>query len=276
MLGRDVCLAAARAGHEVAALAHSDLDVRDAAEAADRIGSEAPDAVVNCAAYTDVDGAEDDLRTAMEVNADGARNVAGAAAEAGAAVIHLSTDYVFDGLKGRPYVESDPPRPQSVYAQTKLAGEGEVAAANPRSHIVRSSWLFGAGGRNFVETMLRLAAEHGEARVVDDQIGCPTYTVHLADALVELLGSESFGLRHLAAAGETSWHGFAAEIFARARVRCRLEAVSSEEFPRPAPRPAYSVLRTERSDGPRLPGWREGLEAYLAARSPDDPASQRD
>ena len=266
MLGGDVVRAAAEAGHDVTGVDRGQLDVRDAAAVSERIESERPDGVVNCAAYTAVDAAEDDLPTAMETNADGARHVAAAAGSVGAAVIHLSTDYVFDGLKREPYLESDPPRPQSVYAQTKLAGEREVASANRRHHVVRSSWLFGLRGRNFVETMLRLAAEHGEARVVDDQVGCPTYTGHLAAGLVELLDSEDYGLRHLAAAGETSWHGFAAEIFARTGVSCRLQAVTTDEFLRPAPRPSYSVLGTERAGGPRLPGWRDGLAAYLGER----------
>lgn len=266
MLGMDVVRAARSAGWEVVGLGRAELDVRSREAVMATVAGERPDVVVNCAAYTDVDAAEDDLEGAMEVNASGAGHVAEAAAAREATVIQLSTDYVFDGRKAAPYVESDPPRPQSVYGQTKHAGEREVAARNPRHHVVRSAWLFGTAGRNFVETMLRLAREHGEARVVDDQVGCPTYTGHLAAALVELAAGEAWGLRHLAGAGETSWHGFAAEIFRRAGVDCRLSAVGTEEFPRPAPRPPYSVLGTERTDGPRLAPWQEGLRDYLVER----------
>jgi dTDP-4-dehydrorhamnose reductase len=269
MLGRDVCAAAERAGHDVVALARGDLDVTDARAVRRAFEAERPDAVVNCAAYTNVDGAEDDEAAAALLNGDAAGHVAAAAAAVGAAVVHPSTDYVFDGTKRTPYVESDATGPSGAYGRTKLAGEHAVAAANERHFVVRTSWLFGAAGRNFVDTMLTVGAERGELKVVHDQVGCPTYTGHLAEALVELAGRDSgYGIHHVAGAGECSWFEFASEIFCSAEVDVRVEPCTTEEFPRPAPRPAFSVLGSERRDPIRLPDWRSGLAAYLAERQP--------
>lgn len=266
MLGRDVVAAAERMNHEVVGLTRLHLDVTDHASVIRRIGEEKPDAVVNCAAYTDVDGAEGDLRSAMDVNADAAGSVAEAAAAVRARVIYPSSDYVFDGLKGGPYVESDEPRPLSVYAQSKLAGEHTTTDSNRRHFVVRSAWLFGLGGRNFVDTMLRLAEDHGEVLVVRDQVGCPTYTGHLAEALVRILDSDAYGVHHIAAAGECSWYELAVEAFEQAGVECRVLSCTTEEFPRPAPRPPYSVLASEWPDTFRLPEWQAGLADYLAER----------
>jgi dTDP-4-dehydrorhamnose reductase len=267
MLGSDVVRAAEFVNHDVAGFTHSELDIGDRAAIERALFKERPEVVINCAAYTDVDGAEEDLDGAMEVNAEGAANVAAAANEIGAKVIYPSSDYVFDGYKSEPYVESDEPRPQSIYAQSKLAGEHETAEANPRHFIARSAWLFGASGRNFVETMLSLARDHGEVVVVRDQVGCPTYTAHLADALVRLASSEAYGIHHLASQGECSWFEFAQEIFRQADVECRVMPCTSDEFGRPAPRPSYSVLGTERADAIYLPHWKEGLASYLSERS---------
>jgi dTDP-4-dehydrorhamnose reductase len=267
MLGSDVVRAAEFVNHEVVGLERPDLDVTDRQAVVRTLLRERPEAVVNCAAYTDVDGAEDDLDAATDVNAEGAGNVAAAAAEIGARVLYPSTDYVFDGSKIEPYVESDEPRPLSVYGQSKLAGERETAGANPRHYVVRSAWLFGTSGRNFVETMLSLASDHGEVLVVRDQVGCPTYTAHLADALVRLLDTEAYGIHHLASQGECSWYEFAQEIFSQAAVECRVMSCTTHEFGRPAPRPSYSVLDTERAEALYLPHWKEGLASYLAERS---------
>lgn len=266
MLGSDVVRAAEFVNHQVVGLSHADLDVADRLAVERRMLEERPDAVINCAAYTDVDGAEDDLEGAMDINAEAAANVSVAANEISAKVLYPSTDYVFDGSKSEPYLESDEPRPQSIYAQTKLAGEHETAGANPRHYVVRSSWLFGTAGRNFVETMLSLARDHGEVLVVRDQVGSPTYTAHLADALVRLVDTEAFGLHHLASQGECSWFGFAQEIFSQAGVECRVMSCTTEEFGRRAPRPSYSVLGTERREALYLPHWKEGLASYLAER----------
>jgi dTDP-4-dehydrorhamnose reductase len=201
-----------------------------------------------------VDGAEEHPDDAEAVNVIGTRNVAGL----GAPLVYYSTDYVFDGKKREPYVESDRPSPVSVYGRTKLDGEHEVR----EGWIVRSSWLFGWTGNNFVRTMLALGAERDEVAVVDDQVGCPTYVGHLAEATRELL-DRPHGVWHLAAAGECTWAEFARAIFEEAGLSCRVRPISTEELGRPAPRPAYSVLRSERDDAPALAHWREGLRAAL-------------
>ena len=267
MLGRDVVRAFEFVNHDVVAVTHDELDIRDAGAVERLFGAERPDVVVNCAAYTNVDGAQDDLETAMAVNGDGARNVAAAAAAVDASVIFPSTDYVFDGSKSAPYLESDETRALSVYGQSKLAGEHETAGANPRHWVVRTSWLFGVGGRNFVETMLTLGRELGVVLVVRDQVGCPTYTGHLGDAFVQLIDADDYGIHHVAGGGACSWYEFAEEIFKQAKVECRVLSCTTEEFPRPAPRPPYSVLGTEREYAIFLPEWREGLASYLADRA---------
>jgi len=221
----------------------------------------AVDLVLHAAAWTDVDGAEADPQDAAAVNVGGTQH----AAELGAPLVYFSTDYVFDGRKREPYVESDAPNPLSVYGRTKLHGE---AAAGEDAWIVRSSWLFGWTGRNFVRTMLDLGAERDEVAVVADQRGCPTYVGHLADATRELVELPR-GLWHLAADGECTWADFAEAIFAEAGLDCRVRRISTEELGRPAPRPAYSVLRSERAGAPALPHWRDGLRECLARLLPD-------
>jgi dTDP-4-dehydrorhamnose reductase len=212
--------------------------------------------VLHAAAWTDVDGAEDDPQGAAAVNVGGTQH----AASLGAPVVYFSTDYVFNGTKREPYVESDPPNPHSVYGRTKLLGEG---AAGEEAWIVRSSWLFGWTGHNFVRTMLRLGAERDEVAVVDDQRGCPTYVGHLAEAVQELV-ELPFGRWHVAAEGDCTWAEFAEAIFEEAGLECRVRRITTEELGRPAPRPAYSVLRSERARAPMLPHWREGLRECLA------------
>ena len=268
MLGQDLLAAAKGAGHEVLAFPRADLDITDAAAVARALADARPDVVVNSAAWTNVDGAETDEAGALAVNGTGAGNVARGAAACGAWTIHVSSDYVFDGRKASPYVESDPVGPLSAYGRSKLAGERAVAEEAPDRHTtVRSSWLFGAGGPCFPATILRLARERDELKVVDDQIGCPTFTGHLAEALVKLAGSDErpSGVVHVAGGGSCSWFEFARETVAGAGVTCEVKPCSTEEFPRPATRPANSVLRSERGgDAPLLPEWREGLARYMA------------
>jgi dTDP-4-dehydrorhamnose reductase len=267
MLGRAVVDAATRLGHEVRAVTRAELDITDAEATRLALVCARPDAVVNCAAYTDVDGAESDWQAAEAVNARGAGNVAVAAEEVGALIVHVSTDYVFDGSKREPWLESDPVAPLGVYGETKLAGELAVAAANPAHAIVRTAWLFGAGGRNFVDTMLALGAQRDEISVVTDQVGCPTWTGHLAGVLVELSERpKETGIHHIAADGSCSWNEFALEIFERAGVDCRVLPATSAQFVRPAARPAYSVLGSERRRPLMLPRWQDGLAEYLATR----------
>jgi dTDP-4-dehydrorhamnose reductase len=274
MLGHDVQRAGERAGHDLALGDLPELDITDAASVRAFVAEQPVEAVVNCAAWTDVDGAETHREQARAVNALGAANLARAAAELGIPLLHISTDYVFDGEaprdaegRARPYLESDPTGPRSAYGQTKLEGEREVLAASPRHTVVRTAWLYGVDGRNFVDTMLRLADEREAVQVVDDQIGSPTWSGHLAPAVLGLLERGVSGLVHLTGGGAVSWNGFAKEIFRQAGRSCRVEPATSEQMARPAPRPAYSVLESEREDVLPMPDWREGLAGYLAARA---------
>lgn len=267
MLGRDIALAAGNAGHDVVACTRLDLDIGDADAVGERFGRDRPAVVFNCAAWTDVDGAETAEEAATKINGEGAGIVAAAAAEVGAEVVQISSDYVFDGSKRTPYLEDDPTGPISAYGRSKLAGEEAVAAANKRHFIVRTSWLYGTGGRNFVETMLRLAGDHDEVLVVHDQVGSPTYTWHLAYGLMRLIEKAAYGVHHMTAQDSCSWFEFAREIFDQAGVECRVLASTTEMLGRPAPRPAYSVLRSARNKEIELPTWRDGLAGYLAQRT---------
>jgi dTDP-4-dehydrorhamnose reductase len=247
-LGR--ALAEEFASEEVVALTHEDWDV-----SLPPPPELAPELVLHAAAWTDVDGAEADPQGAAAVNVGGTLNVTAL----GAPLVVYSSDYVFDGTKRSPYVESDGPNPVSAYGRTKLHAE---AAAGEQAWIVRSSWLFGPTGHNFVRTMLRLGAERDEVAVVDDQRGSPTYVGHLAAATRALL-ERPYGVWHVTADADCTWADFAEAIFEEARLECRVRRVSTAELGRPAPRPAYSVLRSEKDGAPRLPHWREGLTECL-------------
>jgi dTDP-4-dehydrorhamnose reductase len=273
MLAHDVRRVAEH-GHELVLVDLPELDITDESAVDVFFERERPEASVNCAAWTDVDGAETERALVHAVNADGAGNLARAAAKLGTPLLHLSTDYVFDGAppldgagRPRPYLESDPTGPRSVYGATKLEGERQVLDASAEHTVVRTSWLYGVDGRNFVDTMLRLAGEREAVQVVDDQIGCPTWSGHLAPALLGLLERQVRGLVHLAGAGEVSWNGFAREIFRQAEVRCEVQAIATADMPRPAPRPAWSALESERAEVLGMPPWQDGLAGYLAARA---------
>jgi len=261
MLGRDLVPHLAPR-HDVTAV-DLEVDVTDPGAVRDCVRDCRPDAVVHLAAWTDVDGAEAREDEAAAVNAVGAGNVAAAAAEAGAALVVPSTDYVFDGRKGAPYAEDDPPAPLSVYGRTKLAGERAALARHPDgTRIARTAWLYGAGGRNFVDTMLRLGAEREAVDVVDDQVGSPTWTRDLAPALEALLALPP-GVYHTAGAGAVSWAGLAAAVFEEAGLACRVRPIATARLGRPAPRPALSALAVTRPGAPRLRDWREALRDYL-------------
>jgi dTDP-4-dehydrorhamnose reductase len=245
-----VALEEAFGDESVLALKREDWDVTQVAPPL-----EAPDLVLHAAAWTDVDGAEADPQGAAAVNVGGTANVAAL----GVPLVYFSSDYVFDGRKGSPYVESDGPNPLSAYGRSKLHGE---AAAGERAWIVRSSWLFGPTGHNFLRTMLRLGEERDEVAVVDNQVGCPTYVGHLAEAVRDLVELDR-GVWHVAADGQASWADFAEAIFEEAGLSCRVRRITTEELGRPAPRPAFSVLRSEKPNAPLLPNWREGVRACL-------------
>jgi dTDP-4-dehydrorhamnose reductase len=265
MLGTDVVAVARERGHECVGLTRTELDVTDAGAVEAAVARVAPQAIVNCAAWTDVEGAEDTESAALAVNGAGAGNLARAASAAGAQLVQVSTDYVFDGTATRPYVESDPTNALSAYGRTKLAGEQEIAAASPEHAIVRTAWLFGPGGSNFVTTMLRLAAgARDELAIVTDEVGCPTYTRHLAPRLIEFAEHRTPGVIHLAGSGHCSRNEFAKAIFAQAGLGLTVTATTQAELAMKAPRPAWSVLGSEREIEP-LPPWRDGIVAYCAA-----------
>ncbi len=249
-------------GHEVAALGHGALDITDLAAVRAAVAALQPALVLNAAAWTDVDGAESDPAGACRVNALGPRNLALACAGAGAVLLHISTDYVFDGRAGRPYHEYDATAPLNVYGAGKLAGEEAVRVHCPRHYIVRTAWLYGAEGRNFPNT-LRGLAERPEVRVVDDQHGSPTYAPHLARALLELVETQAWGTWHLAGSGGTSWYGLTCELFRALGVQTPVVPVATAEFPRPAERPKYAVLESIQSPAIRLPPWEEGLAEFV-------------
>jgi dTDP-4-dehydrorhamnose reductase len=242
----------------VTALRRRELDITDAEAVAAAVAGH--DVVLNAAAWTDVDGAEADEAAATRVNGDGAGHLAAA----GPYLVHVSSDYVFDGRAGSPYLEGAPTAPLSAYGRSKLAGERAVGAPHA---IVRSSWLFGTGGRNFVDTMLKLGAERGALDVVDDQTGCPTFTGHLATALVTVAERRPAGILHVAGGGACTWFELARAAFEETGTQVRVAPCTTAEFPRPAPRPAYSVLGSTRADAPALPPWRDGLRAYLCERA---------
>jgi dTDP-4-dehydrorhamnose reductase len=267
MLGREVVAAASAAGHTVIERDVDSIDIVDPEFTTRVVAGDAPDVVINCAAFTDVDGAEDQEDVALEVNGDGAGNLAAAAAAAGARIIHISTDYVFPGDATEPYVESDATGPRTAYGRTKLAGERAVAHANPNHAIARTSWLFGVHGKNFVDTILRLAATRESIQVVDDQEGCPTWAGHLAPALITLAESGATGIFHAGGGGRCTWFDLATAAVEATGSTCRVEPTTSDAFPSPTPRPAMSVLVSERgADAVELPPWQEGLAGFLAER----------
>ncbi|MDX6542256.1 MAG: dTDP-4-dehydrorhamnose reductase [Gaiellales bacterium] len=261
-LGREFALLL---GADAAAPGRAELDVADADSVERAFDLHRPALVLHCAAWTDVDGAESDPGGARRVNEEGSCNVARAARAHGAALVGFSTDYVFAGDDPAGYDERSPVAPRSVYGATKLAGERALLAQHPEAYVVRTAWLFSPRGRNFLLTMLRVGAERDEVRVVDDQIGCPTATLHLAPAALALLEACPPGIYHLAGSGATSWHGFASAIMQDAGLGARVEPIASSQLQRPALRPACSILRTVHAGAPRLPHWREGVRDCLAA-----------
>ena len=270
-LGNDLCRVWTG---DLVALSHQELDVCDRDQVYATIDREAPDLVINTAAYHRVDECESNIARAFEVNVLGAKYVADAARQAGAVVMFISTDYVFDGEQGSSYDEEDPARPLSVYGVSKLTGEHVVQQSNPRHFVVRSSSLFGVAGAsgkggNFVETMLRKARAEEPLRVVDDQVSSPTFTADLAAKLQELAATDRFGLYHVTNSGQASWYHFAEKIFELAGLRPSLTAITSEEHGAPAARPACSVMANRalaEAGLSLLRPWEDALEAYLSEK----------
>jgi|LGVF01.1.fsa_nt_gb dTDP-4-dehydrorhamnose reductase len=278
----------ALAKYEVTPLGRPSFDLTNATASMAALREIRPHVIINCAAYTDVDGAETNETLANLVNEVGARNLAVAAKDIGATLVHVSTDYVFDGEKSTPYVESDPPNPRSAYGRSKLLGEEAIKTSGLEQYfIVRTSWLYGAGGKNFVETIIRLALEREELRIVADQVGTPTHTRDLAQAIFNLIdlpqepgeGTQSpdspFGIYHFANDGACSWYEFACEIVAQLKKTSalvkveRILPIGTADYPLPAPRPAYSVMSTgqyKEVTGATVPTWQEALAHYIGSR----------
>ena len=273
-LGTDVCSVFREAGHAVTAWTHDDVEVADQQQVNAALGDIKPDVVINTAAMHNVEACEADPDQAFRVNAVGTRNLAIGSETASARFVHVSTDYIFDGEKRAPYVETDAPGPLNVYANSKVAGEFFALRESSRAYVVRISGLFGSspcrakGGRNFVTTMLKLASERDEVRVVNDEFVSPTYSIDAARQLLQLLNTDIFGIYHLTGEGSCSWHEFAAKIFEISGANVKLSMAEPGEFPAKVPRPMYSVLENlaMRSAGlPAMPSWEDGLRRFLAA-----------
>ena len=268
-------------GGDLLAFSHEEFDVCNGDQTREIIAREQPELVINTAAFHRVDDCETHGARAFKVNALGAKNVAEAAREAGAAIMFISTDYVQDGLKGRPYVEDDLPRPLSLYGASKLAGEHLVRQSSTQHYVVRSSSLFGVAGAsgkggNFVETMIRKAQAGEPLRVVDDQVSAPTFTADLASKLAELANTGRYGLYHITNGGQTSWFGFAEKIFELIGLTPSLTPFSSAELNAAADRPAYSVLENRAlvaAGLEKLRSWEDALAAYLASKGHTSPTA---
>lgn len=262
-LGREI----SRAGqqHELILTDVNDCDITDAAAVRAFFRDAKPEAVVHCAAYTNVDAAEADGDTAFRVNVIGSQNIAAGCLENGARMVYVSTDYVFDGEKQEPYREFDSVNPQNVYGRTKHQGEEIVRQILGRHYIVRTAWLYG-DGNNFVRTMLRLAEQNTSLKVVNDQVGTPTSTAELVKAIFGLLDSDAYGTYHATCQGQCSWYEFAREIFRQAGKQIEVIPVATNEFPRPARRPAHSVLDNymlRMTVGDPMTFWKEALQEYM-------------
>ena len=261
MLGQDLCPILEDNGYDVV---ETDVDIMDITkyEDIDKMFSyEKPEIVIHCAAYTNVDKAEEDIETARLINVTGTENIAKACKKYNATMVYISTDYVFDGQGTEPYKPMDKTAPLNNYGLTKWEGEEAVRNNLEKYYICRTSWLYGHYGKNFVETMISLA-DKPELKVVDDQVGCPTWTVDLSDAIVKILETKPFGTYHTCGGSSTSWYGFAKEIFEQAGLKVNLKPCTTDEFPRPAKRPAYSIMD---NDG-LLRDWKQALKGYMALR----------
>lgn len=266
-LGQDVVSLFQQRQIQVYPYGRSQLDVTNLDQCIQVVQEITPDVIIHCAAYTAVDQAEVDEETAYLVNAVGTRNISVAAEKFGSKVCYISTDYVFDGHASRPYNEYDNTNPTGVYGKSKRAGEFLVSSLSSHFFIVRTSWVFGLHGNNFVKTMLKLAESRNHLKVVNDQLGSPTFTEDLASFLFELVNSEKYGIYHASNSGICSWYDFAKAIFEECQLEIEVEPCTTEEFPRPAPRPKYSVLDhlSIRTNGFNdLRPWREALQEFLA------------
>jgi dTDP-4-dehydrorhamnose reductase len=265
-LGKDVVLELVRRNHEAFGADRQQLDITNEADVQAFIRDVKPDVILHCAAYTNVDAAEENEQVAYQINGLGTEYLAKAAKQVGAKMLYISTDYVFDGTATEPYNVDHPTKPIGAYGRTKLAGEEFLQKNLEQFFIIRTAWVFGVYGQNFVKTMLRLGKERGEIGVVHDQVGSPTYTVDLARFMVELMETDKYGIYHATNSGVCSWYEFAVEIFKQTGLNVKVNPLTSDQFPRPAARPKYSVLSKKKileQDFTPLREWKEALAAYL-------------
>ena len=262
MLGQDICPLLEQRNYLVIKTDVDNMDITKLENIKDIFNKERPDIVIHCAAYTNVDKAEEDIETARLINATGTENLAKVCKDFNAEMVYVSTDYVFDGHGTRPYLPTDKPEPLNNYGLTKLEGEEAVKNNLEKYYICRTSWLYGHHGKNFVETMLSLANKP-ELKVVDDQLGCPTWTVELANAIINIIENKTYGIYHTCGSNSTSWYGFAKEIFELSGLQVNLKPCKTDEFPRPAKRPAYSIMDNEGI----CRDWKLALKEYLELRT---------
>ena len=262
MLGQDLCPILEDSGYEVLETDIQTLDITNSEMVNDFFKKAHPDIVIHCAAYTNVDKAEEDIETARLINSKGTENIAKACADVEAVMVYISTDYVFAGDGTRPYIPTDKVSPLNNYGLTKYEGEESVRKYCKKYYIARTSWLYGIHGKNFVETMLSLA-DKPELKVVDDQVGCPTWTIELANGIVKLLDDAEYGTYHVCGSGQTSWYNFAKKIFELEGLKVNLKPCTTEEFPRPAKRPHYSVME----NGGICRKWETALKDYIKLRN---------
>lgn len=265
MLGQDLCPIFEQNGYSVVRTDVDTMDITNLENVATVIDREIPDVVVHCAAYTNVDKTEDDLETARLINTTGTENLAKVCGAKNITLVYISTDYVFNGMKNTPYLPEDKTEPINNYGLTKFEGEEAVRKYCEKYFITRTSWLYGIHGKNFVETMISLA-DKPELNVVDDQIGCPTWTVELANGILKLLDTNVYGIYHVCGSGVTTWHGFAQEIFKQAGLEVNLKPCTTDEFPRPAKRPRYSVMQNNRI----CRDWKVALQDYMKLRKDNE------
>ncbi len=261
MLGQDLCPILEDEGYEVIETDIDSLDITNIKNVEDVLKSNMPDFVIHCAAYTNVDKAEEDTENAEKINIQGTQNIAQVCKKLNITLVYISTDYVFDGTKTGKYLPSDKPNPQSIYGKTKLGGEKAVMQCE-KYYITRTSWLYGHHGKNFVETMISLKDK--DLKVVDDQIGCPTWTVELSNGIVKLIEEQApYGIYHVCGSGYTSWYGFAKKIFELCNLKVNLSPCTTDEFPRPAKRPKNSIMENNKI----CRNWETALKEYIELRS---------
>jgi len=261
MLGQDLCPLLKKSDCNVIETGTHNLNVTDAKAVENMLSEKRPDIVIHCAAYTNVDKAENDIETARLINKTGTKNLAKICGKNDIPIVYISTDYVFDGTIQKPLLPTDKTNPINIYGLTKLEGELEVQKYCKKYFITRTSWLYGIHGKNFIETMITLANKP-ELKVVNDQTGCPTWTVELANAIIKLIQTQDYGIYHICGSGYTTWYNFAKEIFKQLDLKTNLKPCTTDEFPRPAKRPTYSVMNNNNT----CRDWKIGLSEYLKLR----------